>query len=119
MSLEKKSLSELRSIAQSVGIIPDFGIGKEQLLQQIRGHVGDRIKEPTKPIEVNITNIPDRGLTQEQVKGALEPFKELGLIVTFPGEQTWTMRCNKKEDSGSMTCGIWGIIQCAKAVVQP
>ena len=119
MSLEKKTLSELRSIAQSIGIIPDFSIGKEHLLQQIRGHVGDKIKEPIRPIEVNITNMPEKGMSQVQVEKALEPFKELGLVITFPDEQTWHMCCNKKEDSGSMTAGIWGIIQCAKSVVQP
>ena len=119
MSLEKKSLTELRGIAQSIGITPDFAVGKDQLLQQIRGHVGDQIKEPVKPIEVNITNIPDKGVTQAQVDEALQGFKELGLIVTFPTHTTWKMTCNKKEDNGNMSCGIWTIVQCARAVVQP
>jgi hypothetical protein len=118
MSLDKKNLSELRSIAQSIGVIPDFSIGKEHLLQQIRGHVSKQIEPSQRPIEVNITNIPTNGVTQTQVEEALKGFKELGLTITFPDAQTWSMRCGDKTDSGSMTCGIWAIIGCAREVVK-
>lgn len=118
MSLDKKSLTELRSIAQSIGIIPRYDVGKEQLLQDIRGHVSAKIQPPEKPIEVNITNIPDRELAQEDILKALEPFKQFGLIVTFTDDRTWNMECAGKKDSGTMAMGIWNVVQCAKEVVK-
>jgi hypothetical protein len=120
MSLERKTLSELRAIAQSVGIVPDFSVGKDALLQQMRGHVQKQTPLPVQPVQINIVNQPDdRMLTQSQVEEALKDFRNLGLIITFPDAATWAMECSGKKDSGSMTASLWTIIGCAKEVVKP
>ena len=119
MTLEKKTIVELRAIAQSVGLVPDFGVSREQLLQDIAQHAGAKIVPPTPPIQVNINFPSEGGMTQVSIRKALENFEPLGLALTFPDERTWHMYCNKRNDSGSMSMSIWSIVQCAKALVQP
>lgn len=119
MSLKEKSLTELRSIAQSMGIIPRYDVGKEHLLQQISSHVTERVQAPTKPIEVNIIGgADDRALTQASITEAMKGFAELGLVVTFPDSRTWELSCNGKRDSGTMSMSLWNIVNCAKELVK-
>ena len=121
MTLQKKSLAELRAIAQSVGITPRWDVGKEQLLQDISQHVSVKIAQPEKPIQVNITMPNDQGgmLTPHIVEGLVKGFADLGLSVTFPDERTWEMSCNGKKDSGTMAMSSWSVIQCAKEIIRP
>lgn len=118
MSLERKSLTELRGIAQAMGLAPRWDLGKEHLLQEIKLHTGSKIEQPEKPIQVNITGVPDNTpLTTDMVEKALKDFCPLGLHLSFPDERTWAMECNGKKDSGTMAMPIWNVIQCARSVV--
>lgn len=121
MSLDKKSLTEIRSIAQSMGISPRFDIGKEQLLQDISLHVSAKVVQPEKPIQVNITTPNTEGgmLTKESVIEALKGFSDLGLVVSFPDNRTWQLSCNLKRDTGTMSMSMWNVIQCARDVIKP
>lgn len=119
MSIDKKSLTELRSIATSMGIIADWGDDKAHLLQKISLHVGDKIEEPPTPILINIIGNNNPIVTREAIEVALEGFKPLGLVLSFPDGNTWEIYCNRKRDSGSFCMPLWNIIQCAKGVVAP
>lgn len=116
-SLETKSITELRSLAQNMGLTPDWGMDKPHLLQAIREHVVDKVESPQKQIMVNIPPDMDKALTQDLVEKALEGFKVLGLHVSFPEPGQWEMSCLKKRDSGSMSMGLWSIVNCAKELV--
>ncbi len=118
MSLEKKSLTQLRSIAQSMGIVPDFADDKAQLLQKIAEYTTEKVAEPVRPVQVNI-NYPAESnvLTQEMIQEAVKPFQDFGLRVSFPDARTWEMHCNDKHDSGTMAMSLWSVVQCAKSVI--
>lgn len=120
MSLQKKTLTELRGIAQAMGIELKWDDGKEHLLQKINLHVAAKVQPPERPIEINIrqdSNNPT--VTPEMLETALRDFKPLGLQVSFPDAHTWELYCNQKRDSGSMYMPLWNIIQCARDVVKP
>jgi hypothetical protein len=120
MSLQKKSLTELRSLAQNMGMLPRLDIGKEHLIQEIQNYAGAKIMTPPRPIEINIKNESANPLvTPEQVEKALDGFKQLGLSVTFPDKDTWEISCNTRKDSGSMYIPLFAIIGCAKELVKP
>lgn len=119
MSLQKKSLTELRTIYQAMGGEVEWGDGKEHLLQKISLHVNAKIQQPEKSIQIDIkqdSNAPVS--TPEMIEKALEAFKDLGLHISFPDERTWEIYCNQKRDSGSVYMPIWNIIQCAREVVK-
>ena len=120
MSLGKKSLTELRAIAQSMGMIPRLDIGKEHLIQEIQGHVSAKVQMPPRPIEINIKNDSANPLvTPEQVEKAMEGFKQLGLKVSFPDKDTWELSCNERKDSGSMHIPLFAIVGCARELIKP
>lgn len=118
MSLEKKSLPELRAIAQSMGLGMRTDLDRGALLQQIRLHTMDAAPLPAQPVVLNIQNVPDdRILTPELVEKSLAPFSDLGLRISFPDATTWEMRCGEKKDSGTLSMSLWSVIQCAKSLV--
>lgn len=119
MSLQKKSIHELRTIYQAMGGEVLWQDGKEHLLQKINLHVTNKIAQPEKPIQIDIkqdSNAPVS--TPEMIEKALEGFKELGLHLSFPDERTWEISCHTKKDSGSVYMPLWNIIQCAREVVK-
>lgn len=119
MTLKAKSLTELRGIAQAMGMNPSWDAGKQKLLDQINDHVAAKINLPDKPIqiEINTTDAPTRDKTE--IENALKDFEPLGLRLTFPSTSTWEIYCNGRRDSGSMSIPLWSIIQCAKELVRP
>ena len=121
MSLNKKSLIELRGIAQSIGMSLRLDVGKDQLLQEISQHVSAKVQMPEKPIQVNISMPNNQGgtLTQHAIEQSLAGFMDLGLVVTFPDEFTWEIYCNGKRDTGTMAMPMWSIVQCVKEVIKP
>jgi hypothetical protein len=117
--LETESMVKLRALAQSLGTPYTWQDDKKVLLAKIRSGAEKRTKPEERPMQINILLQAGNNLTQEQIKEALEDFLPLGLIITFPGMNTWELYCNKKRDSGSMTMGLWNIVQCAKEIVKP
>ena len=119
MSLNKKTLTELRGIAQNMGLIPRYDVGREQLLQDISMYVAAKVAPPEKPIQINILQGSDTGvLRQDDILHALRGFIELGVNISFPDEHTWMMECNGRQDTGTMSMGMWNVIQCARDIVK-
>ena len=117
--IDKKSIIELRGIAQSLGMIPKSSWTREELLNHIKGYTNEKIREPEPSVVINIVNQPDdRNLTQAGVLDALKGFIELGVTVTFPDNATWQIECDGRKDSGSMSMSLWSMIQCVKALMQ-
>lgn len=119
MSLDKKSLTELRSIYQGMGGEVKWDDGKNHLIQKIQLHVAAKVQQPERPIEINIkqdSNAPVS--TPEMIEKALEGFKQLGLRLSFPDDRTWEISCHTKKDSGSVFMPLWNIVQCAREVVR-
>ena len=120
MSLEKKSLVDLRGIAQSLGVMPNWKDDKAKLIGKIRASAEKQYTPPSKAIVITTpVQATGQALTQKQVTDALAGFHDLGLHVSFPDKDTWSLYCNKKEDSGTMYQSLWSVISCAKELVKP
>lgn len=118
MSLETQSMVKLRALAQSLGTPYTWQDDKRVLMAKIRAGAEKHVKPSEPPLRVEIKYPSENRVTQEQVMEALKDFMPLGLRVTFPDAATWELYCNKKCDSGSMSMGLWNILQCAKEVVK-
>lgn len=104
----KKTIHELRAIAQSKGIKFSFSDDVLALSQKI-----SLVNEAMKPIErVEIprpeydsklrNKPPGKMCTQEDMLSRLQPYITRGLMVTFPYPEIWKMKCGMKEDTGNM-----------------
>ncbi len=112
MSLELKSIYELRGIAQAVGVKVDWGWNKLKLIEKINNKVLPPLKPPPK---FSDKPKPIGGLiTQTILVDALKGFREL--VVTFPMDDIWQLNYGKRQDSGSMNMPLFSIIRCAKAL---
>ncbi len=110
MSLELKSIYELRGIAQAVGVKVDWSWNRQKLVDKIE----EKTKPPPKP-RPQISDSPQKGNgTQEEIVKALSGFREM--VITFPTADTWQLNYGKKQDSGSVSVPIRTIINCAKVM---
>lgn len=113
MSLDLKSIHELRGIAQAVGLQVDWGWNKLRLIERINNKIMLPLKPPPKVSDMPkpITGMAN---TQESVIEALKGFREL--VVTFPMDNGWQLNHGKREDSGSMNIPLFEIVKCARAL---
>lgn len=123
MSLENKTITELRGYAQAMGIKFDWGWDRPRLLREIKSTIDVTLQRPTvsdEPSDQRLRTVPPaRNLSQVEVMKALERFKERGLVVTFPTPDTIYMTHTVvKEDSCSLRVPLRTIIECAKKVLQ-
>ena len=121
MSLDTKSLSELRGIVQALGIKLEWSWTKVELLRKIEKHTAKVLKRPTVSVEPEDQRLrtvpPARALSQAKVWEALKNYRDSGLIVTFPTPDTIYMRFEKREDSCSLRSYLRVIDACAKTVL--
>lgn len=125
-SLDGKSQSELRGIAQSLGIFNDttaWSWDKITLIRKINVAIGNKLYAPIKSDEpddglpVHIRP-PMRNLKQTEVVKALEKFSERGLIYTFPTPDTiqFTFTITRQANT-TLRAPLKDVINCAKAVI--
>jgi hypothetical protein len=110
MTLETKSIHELRGIAQAVGIKLDWAWNKQKLIDKI----DEKTKPPPKPMP-QISDEPKNG-DQESLVKALAIYA--GMVITFPTEDTWQMNCGRKQDSGTMHMPVHAIMECARRLYE-
>lgn len=115
MALENKSLTELRGIAQAVGINLDWGWDRIKLIDKIN-------KRTVTPMIFPKENQAAPDPIPTTLEEALASFKALGLVVTFPDQHTIRMTRTvgkiTKDDSCRADLPLRTIIQCAAALMK-
>ena len=117
MSLEAKSIHELRGVAQAVGVKFAWEWDKPKLLRKITAKCNPENWKPPKRSDDPKLDSP-YAPTQEKIIEATENLRKLGLVITFPTPDTWQMNWDRREDSGSMTLPLHVIYNCAKELMR-
>lgn len=123
MSLEKKSIHELRGIAQAVGLDMDWEWDRLKLIKKIDG----KVAPPPPPVpsmsdepqDQRLRTVPPAyNLSQHAITEAMRPYMDKGIVLTYPTAETWQMNIGKRQDSGSIRVPLRVIIECAKALYE-
>lgn len=122
MSLHKKSLTDLRAIAQSYSIPDIFKKTDIQLIQAIELKQqaivpSAKIAIPRPEYDARLMDKPPaKSGTRHSVEELLSAHVKAGLHLSFTEEQ-WEMRHGKKSDSGTLRMPLRVILQCAERVM--
>lgn len=123
--LEDKTLTELRGIAQTMGVPDVFSKTKPQLSQAVSLKAEGMVKAP-EPIVVQQHPYDARLMTQEpnalgdkqDLLDVLGSYIKIGLKVDFPDEETWKLSWNKREDTGTLRQPLRNIVNCANRIMK-
>lgn len=121
--IEQKSITELRGIAQAVGLKLDWRWDKSKLIRKIKETTDNALNgvptESDEPSDARLRTVPPaRNLPQNDVMKALEKYKERGLIVTFPTPDSIRLtRTIVREDQCSLRVPLRVIVECARRIV--
>lgn len=118
MSLNNKSLTQLRAIAQSYDVADIFQKDAILLIQAIELKQKGMIPAPK--IEILkpeydarlMTKIPSRKSVKHEIEELLAPYAARGLALSFD-EENWFMSIGKKNDSGTIRQPLRQILRCA------
>lgn len=123
MTLRKKSLTDLRAIAQSYSIPDMFQKTDIQLIQAIEDKQTEMLPKavieiPKPEYDARLMDKPparlsDRGLVEE----LLAPHVSKGLHLSFD-EERWYIKFGKKTDEGSLRMPARSILNCANNVLK-
>lgn len=122
-NLRKKSIHDLRVMAQAFGINDVFSKDQAHLIQEIE------IKH--KPVQAPVllpplpaydarlmTKPPSKRSSAEELVPLLEPYIALGLMVSFDDNgERWFMRAGAKTDEGTMRMPMRGVVECARRLM--
>lgn len=123
MGLEQKSITELRGMAQAIGVKIDFGYGKARLIELIGAAMLAKLPKAPDPVPVvpedqRLRTVPPaKNCEQYQVEEALKPWIDKGLRLSFPKVDEWRMEFLRKHDTGTMRMPLRVIIGCARDVM--
>lgn len=121
--LQKKSLTDLRTMAQAFGITEIFEKDAAHLIQEIELKQVAMIPPPVviiprPPYDARLmTERPRKISSPAEIANTLEPYVRLGLKLSFEDE-SWTMVSGKKSDSGSLRMPLRDIMGCADRVLR-
>lgn len=125
-ALRAKSVTALRTIADSFGVRDIFNLDKAALIQAIEAK---RAYSDDKKQRDEIDRIvfrqkdflsrqqPVDAPTELQVLDVLEPCLQRGLRVSFEGGR-WYMECGGRTDEGSLTMPLRVIVECAGNILK-
>ena len=121
--LEGKSLTQLRSIAQSFGVSDIFSKNELQLRQDIQLKQQDL--QPKQSITIHqppydarlMTRAPSKRATRAEIEEALKEHIALGLKLSFT-EENWRMSFGVKNDTGTIRMPIRTAIYCANQLMR-
>lgn len=100
--LEKKTLTELRTIAQGLGVEGIFSKSKAHLQQEIEKRHGELIPKGKIVIPVEYKMLPTSNMCdKDKLMELLEPYISRGLRVEI-GDETWKFSRGNKNDSGTL-----------------
>lgn len=118
-----RSLTELRGLAQLLGVQDVFSMDRAHLQQAIDLKQQEAMPKPVPPLTLPpydarlMKKSPARMSDKALLDDLLAPYVERGLKVTYPDPETWEFRCGKKIDTGTMRMPPRLILQCAESVL--
>lgn len=123
MSLQGKTLTQLRGIAQSYGISDIFQKDQRHLIQAIELKQTDlqpkpKIEIPKPEYDARLmSRPPSRKSDRAQIEELLAPYVARGLRLSFSDEQ-WFMACGKKTDEGTIRMPLKIVLRCAERILE-
>lgn len=124
MSLEKMSLTELRGIAQSLGVKDVFAKSPNELRTEIKVKQTNSLPEPASTIPKPVydarlmTRPPSKHSKHSDVEEMLAKHFERGLRISYPAPEQWLMQYKEREDSGTMRQSLLNILRCADKLMR-
>lgn len=124
MSLEKMSLTELRGIAQSLGVKDVFAKAPNELRTEIKVKQETQLPIPETPIPKPVYDArlmskpPSKNSNQTDLEALLAVHMERGLRISYPSPEQWLMQYKDREDSGTMRQSLANIIRCADKLMR-
>lgn len=123
-TLCKKSIHELRVMAQAFGVHDVFEKDAAHLVQEIElkhaPTIAPQVALPPIPVYDArlMTKPPSRRSSIEELVPLLEPYITLGLKLTFDdvGER-WFMVCGKRTDEGTMRMPLRHVVDAARRMM--
>ena len=121
--LEKKSITELRGIAQAIGCKYDWSDDKKIIIQKIQLKQNAALPKPVievryeQPHDQRLRTLPPSKVSNEKmIRDMLAPLIAIGLKFDVTGEE-WVMRYDKREDSGNMRMPPRHILRAAERMM--
>jgi hypothetical protein len=120
--LQKKSLTELRAIAQAFGVPDLFQKDKPHLIQAIETKQAGlapapKIEVPKPQYDARLmTRPPSQCSSREEMEELLAPYISRGLNVNYD-EERWYMSFAKKTDEGTMRMPLRIVLHCAERLL--
>ena len=121
--LLKKSVHDLRIMAQAFGVTDIFEKDQKHLIQDIElkqmNAVAPPLELPPRPQYDGrlMTASPSQISSPEEIVDLLEPHIKMGLHLSFQ-EEHWFMRFSKREDSGTLRQPLRNILICAEKLMR-
>jgi len=123
-SIQSKSITELRAIAQGYGVDDIFKKDQTQLLDAIRQKQTNMQPEPEIVIPKPeydarlMSRPPAKNINNDWALELMQPYIARGLTFSIDenGER-WSMKCGKKNDEGTMRMKPMTLLQCADRVI--
>lgn len=120
--LTKKSVHELRQMAQAYGVTDIFEKSSARLIQEIElkaGRIAIPVELPPRPVyDVrHMTSQPSAEASRDEIIDMLESHIKLGLRLSFD-DDCWTMSYGKREDTGTIRQPLRNILMCAERVLR-
>ncbi len=101
--LDKKTLTELRTIAQGLGVTGIFSKSLAQLKQDIQQKHTDLIPQEKIVVPVEYRTLSTGNMcNKDELMEQLQPYISRGLKVVI-GEEMWKFSFGKKNDSGTLS----------------
>ena len=123
VNLHLKSITELRVMAQYLGITVNLGWDKRKLGDMIDAKMQASLNlapaVSDEPSDALLRTTPRaHNLSQKAVLAALAKYKDSGLVVTFPTPDTIRLTHTvSREDSCSLRVPLRVIVACARKVI--
>ncbi len=118
MGLDKKNMTELRGIAQSLGVKNVFSLKKSQLIDKIKIKSSEVAADTTPPrVETIIIEIPQEPVREpDRLAEVLSEFISRGLRFNIK-DTRWYMGFVGRTDEGGVDMPIRAIIKCAERLI--
>lgn len=121
--LLKKSVHDLRIMAQAFGVTDIFEKDQKRLIQDIElkqvANIVPPLELPPRPPYDGrlMTEVPSLTSSPLELTELLEPHIMLGLKLSFQDEH-WFMHYGKREDSGTLRQPLRNILMCAEKLMR-
>ena len=121
--MQWKSLHQLRSVAQGLGVADIFSKTEAQLKQEIeikqRSLFAPETPLPVKPMyDARLMSKPPARISSvSELDVLLEPYKARGLHVHYDNER-WYMQWDKRTDEGPLRMPMRSILKCAETLLK-